>query len=127
MSKALLTASAIFLIVLGLSLNFLPGEAVAAVGVQTADVLPLQLLSGALLGVGLLNWFSRHGTFGGIYGRPLGLANIMLFVVGALALGRSVFAGGSPGLWAIFAFYAVFAIAFVWVVFVGVRTLQTGK
>lgn len=126
MSKALLTGSAAFLVALGLALNFAAQEAAAALGVEGANPLPLQLLAGALVGVGLMNWYSRQAVFGGIYGRPLGLANIVLFVVGGFALGRAAFAGGSPALWVVFACYAVFAIGFIWIVFVGPRPSQTG-
>jgi hypothetical protein len=125
MSKALLTGSAAFLVALGLALNFAPDEAAGTLGLSGANALPLQLLAGALVGVGLLNWYSRQAVFGGIYGRPIGLANIVLFVVGSFALGRAAFAGSSPALWVIFACYAVFAIGFVWIVFVGPRSSQT--
>ena len=66
MSKALLTGSAAFLVALGLALNFAPGEAATALGIEGANALPLQLLAGALIGVGLLNWYSREAVFGGI-------------------------------------------------------------
>jgi hypothetical protein len=125
MSKALLTGSAAFLVALGLALNFAPGEAAAALGIEGGSTLPLQLLAGALVGVGLLNWYSREAVFGGIYGRPIGMANILLFVVGSFALGRAALPGSSPALWVVFACYAVFAIAFVWIVFVGPRSSQT--
>ena len=36
------------------------------------------LLGGALFAFALLNWFQRHTMMGGIYGRPLLLANLML-------------------------------------------------
>lgn len=126
MSKSLLTGSAAFLIALGLALNFAPGEAAAAAGIEGASALPLQLLAGALIGVGLLNWYSRQAVFGGIYGRPLGLANIVLFVIGSFALGRAALAGSSTALWVVFACYAAFATGFVWIVFVGPRPSQTG-
>lgn len=32
----------------------------------------------ALMSFALLNWFSRHTLMGGIYGRPLLIANLML-------------------------------------------------
>ncbi len=36
------------------------------------------MLGGALFAFALLNWFQRHTMMGGIYGRPLLLANLML-------------------------------------------------
>ncbi len=126
MSRELLTGSAAFLVALGLVLNFAPGEAAGAAGIEGATALPLQLLGGALFGVGLLNWYSRQAVFGGIYSRPLGLANIVLFVVGSFALGRAALAGSSAALWVAFACYAVFALGFIWVVFVGPRPAHSG-
>lgn len=35
-------------------------------------------LGAALSGLALLNWFNRHTLMGGIYGRPLLLANLLL-------------------------------------------------
>jgi hypothetical protein len=36
------------------------------------------MLGAALGGMALLNWFNRHTLMGGIYGRPLLLANLLL-------------------------------------------------
>lgn len=36
------------------------------------------ILGGALFAFALLNWFQRHTMMGGIYGRPLLMANLML-------------------------------------------------
>ena len=128
MGKALLTASAAFLFLMGAVLNFGPGEAAAAADRPGADPLPYQLLAGALLGVGVLNWFSRERPFGGIYGRPLGIANVLLFVAGAFALGRTVIdADAPPALWALFVVYAAFAVAFVWTAFLGAPKLPQGE
>jgi hypothetical protein len=127
MSKILLTISAAFLFLLGVALNFAPAEVVRVSGLQGTSVVPFQMLAGALLGVGLMNWFSRNGVFGGVYGRPLGLANVVLFAVGGISLGRGAMEIGSPVLWGLTAIYAVFALAFIWVVFVAARLSPPGN
>ena len=40
----------------------------------------------AWLGVAALNWSHRSTVLGGIYGRPVVLANLVLYLIGALAL-----------------------------------------
>ncbi len=45
-----------------------------------------QLLGAAWLGVAALNWLQRNQLLGGIYGRPVVFANLVLYFVGALSL-----------------------------------------
>ena len=128
LGKLLLTASAIFLIAFGAVLNLAPEEAAAALGHGGGSALPWELLASALIGVGVLDGYSRSRPFGGIYGRPLGIANMLLFVVGAFALARAALAGTtSPAVWALLGIYAAFAAAFVWVVFAGGPKLRLGE
>ena len=128
LGKLLLTASAVFLILFGAVLNLAPEEAAATAGLEGGSALPWQLLAGALIGVGVLNAYSRGRPFGGIYGRPLGLANLLLFVVGAFALGRAASGGkASPTVWTLLVIYAAFAAAFVWVVFADGPKLRPGE
>jgi hypothetical protein len=119
-SKIVMMASAGLLVGGGLLLNFLPQEAAAALGMGSVPVaaLPLQVLSGALLGMGFLNWLSRDKPMGGIYSRPLALQNFVLFGVGAIALDRAALRGSMPPLVQLTAVaFTVFAGAFGWLMF----------
>jgi hypothetical protein len=59
-----------------------------------------QLLGAAWLGVAALNWLQRGAVLGGIYGRPIVLANLALYFIGGLALLRALLDGGvSQVLW----------------------------
>ena len=127
MGKALLTASAVFLIVLGVAFNLAPGETLRLAGIVGFDPTPWQMLAGGLLGVGVLNWWSRERPFGGIYGRPLGVANVLLIGVGAFALWRAASPGSSSVVWGLFFVYAAFAAAFVWIVFLHDHFLPKGE
>jgi hypothetical protein len=49
-----------------------------------------QLLGAAWLGVAALNWLQQGALLGGIYGRPLVLANLTLYFVGAMVMLRAV-------------------------------------
>ncbi|HEY0152822.1 MAG TPA: hypothetical protein VGB92_12550 [Longimicrobium sp.] len=55
-----------------------------------------QLLGAAWLGVAALNWLHRGALLGGIYGRPVVLANLVLYFVGALSLLRALVGSGVP-------------------------------
>jgi hypothetical protein len=60
-----------------------------------------QLLGAAWLGVAALNWLNRATILGGIYGRPVVLANLALYLVSALSLLRVVADGAAPrAIWA---------------------------
>jgi hypothetical protein len=119
-SKLILTACAVFLFGVGLALSFLPQEVASALGLGNLPmvVLLLQVLAAALLGMGYLNWLSRGNRMGGIYSRPLGLQNLLLFGVAAISLDRAVL--HAPQILAVQLAAGVctgFALAFGWLTF----------
>jgi hypothetical protein len=72
-----------------------------------------QLIGAAWLGVAALNWLQRTVLIGGIYGRPIVLANFVLYFISALSLLRALpRASASPMAWAIVAPAAVLAIVY---------------
>lgn len=72
-----------------------------------------QFLGAAWLGVAALNWLQRGTRLGGIYGRPVVFANLLLYFVSALSLLRGLLGGGIPtALWAVFAPAAALAAAY---------------
>ena len=123
-SKVLLNATAAFLCLLGLVLDFLPQETGALLQLPSAPAVAvlIQAIAAAYLAAGYLNWLSRKNLIGGIYSRPLGLANMLLFGVTAIPLDRAVMRGLLPtalplavdGLAALF---TVFAVAYVYAIF----------
>lgn len=81
-------ASAIYFGIVGLSLTFLPkeiGEFFDDGTTQTAT-LALQILGALYLGTGMMNWMVKNSLIGGIYNRPIVFANLLHFLVSALAL-----------------------------------------
>ena len=62
---------------------------------------------------------SRRNRIGGIYARPIGMGNLVLFTTAALTIGKALFAGHLPP-----AFipagvvFGVLAASFAWLVFV---------
>jgi hypothetical protein len=113
------SASAIFLALLGIALTFGPTEVAGLFGLPSAP-LALQLLGSALLGFGVMNWTARGSTLGGIYGRAVVAGNQMHFTVGALALLKHGFAvDGSPAFWALTTVYVLGAALFLHLMFGG--------
>jgi hypothetical protein len=55
-----------------------------------------QLLGAAWLGLAALNWIHRRAVLGGVYGRPIVMANLMHYFIAALALVRASI-DGTPG------------------------------
>lgn len=111
----LLAGSAILYFLVSIAMQFGPEELLRAAGaVPTAlDTGLVQVLGAALFGFALLNWFQRFTHIGGIYGRPLVVANFAHAAVAALSLGHFALRGGLPmPAMAALAVYSVLAIAF---------------
>src|SRR6201985_830012 len=87
-TKLIMTLSAVFLAVIGISLTFLPAEIGGITGIapdKTFTVI-LQLLGALYFSFAMLNWMAKGTLIGGIYGKPVSIANLTHFVIGALAL-----------------------------------------
>lgn len=79
-----------------------------------------QLLGAAWLAVAALNWLSRAALLGGIYGRPVVMANAMLWFVAAMVLLRMLTRGGAPAaVWLLAVPAALFAAIYTWLLFRG--------
>ena len=107
--------SAALLSLAGLVLLFASDVLLPAVvpGLPPAAAWLGQLLAAAWLGVAALNWLQRAAVLGGIYGRPIVLANLALYFVSALSLLRALMsAGTSSVLWLALAPSAVLAAVY---------------
>jgi len=119
-SRIIVTASALFLLALGVGLDFLPQEASVRMGLGTASqaALVIQVLAAAFLGLGFMNWLSKGNPMGGIYSRPLALQNFLSYGVGAIALDRAVLHGAAPlAIEAAAMPFTLFTLAFAWLLF----------
>jgi hypothetical protein len=120
-SKWVMAASAVFMGVIGLAGTFVPDEILARVHVTEPRVLVLLIqLTGALyIAFAMLNWMMKESVIGGIYNRPLAMANLLHFFAGGLALLKGVRSAGADQTAVIVAavLYLLFAIAFGRIVF----------
>jgi hypothetical protein len=125
-----MTVSSLALGLAGLILLFAPQEAVAALGVPLTHPLAVlaQLMGALYVSLALMNWTAKDSVIGGIYARPISLANFAHFFVGTLVLARAqVSQGGRIAAVGLLIGYVVFAILFGWLVFgaTGLRKEQS--
>lgn len=118
-TKILMTASAIFMAIIGILLSFLPHETAAYFDIEqnSITILFLKILSALYLGFGILNWMAKGTIIGGIYNRPIAIGNMMHFGVGAIALAKATsgIQTHSEIIIALTAVYVIFAILFAYV------------
>ena len=72
----------------GIAASFFSHELLRLAGaaVQTPTVLLMQVCGALYVGFAFLNWYLRSFVIGGIYNRPLALANLLHFAVVAVTL-----------------------------------------
>jgi hypothetical protein len=115
-TKIIMTSSAIILGIAGILLIFLPDE-IAALIVRSSDLylrLLFQILGALYFGFAMLNWMARDSAIGGIYNRPVTVANLSHFAIGALALIKEIMADHQPSLLFLVMtlLYMAFAVSF---------------
>lgn len=119
-TRILLIASALFTGLLGLGLTFLPEEALSLYGIAVVAPLPkmVQLLGAAYLGFAMMSWMAKGQLFGGIYGRPMAMGNLLHYFAGAAALLKGMsMQKADPVYLTVMGGYVLFAILFGYMVF----------
>ncbi len=117
-TKVFFTASAVFLGLIGIDLTFIPQEIASFLGLPSESALLLQLTGALYFGFAMVNWMVRGSTIGGIYNRPIAIGNFTHFLIGSLALLKSVSTNLDAIPILIFTgIYTVFALIFGLIVF----------
>jgi len=115
-TKSLMTLSAMILALIGISIIFLPKEILEYLELSVSDTLELlmQIIGSFYFAFAILNWMSKGSVIGGIYNRPIAMANLTHFVIAGLALIKGVLANPSLSyvIWSIAIIYSIFAILF---------------
>lgn len=111
--KYLIVATAGLYGIVGLGLLFFSQELLAASGRELDFILPVQLIAPGFAAIAILNWAGRNAIYGGIYGRPIVLANMMFSVLSATTLASGITDYGLSGAWWILvAALALVAVSF---------------
>ena len=111
----LVLGSAVLYFAAALPLLFAPDELLTYAGANpsTLDSALLQLIGSALFGFAMLNWMNRFGPIGGLFGRPVVIANFTHAATAALLLGHvAMRAPFTAPLATVLAVYGVLAVAF---------------
>lgn len=112
-TRLIMTSSAIFMGLTGITLTFLP-EAIAP---QWGNAIVVQILGALYFGFAIVNWMSKGNLIGGIYNRPLAVGNLSHFLVAALALIKVSMRDASTFTLIITVIYSLFAAAFGYIMF----------
>lgn len=113
--RAVMTVAAVFLGCLGLGLVFAPAELGPHLGLDVdGGTLAAELAGAGFASFALLDWMGRGAIYGGIYGRPIALGNMLLGVIAGATFAREA-TGPVPFVLALL--FAAQAIAFGWILF----------
>lgn len=115
-TKILMILSVVYLAIQGIALTFLPQEVNTyfAINSEGVAVLVSQTLGAALLAFALLNWMTRSNILGGIYGKPLMMANFLFFFASGMSYLK---AADSPIIWTLASISMLFGFSFGYVAF----------
>lgn len=114
-----MTVTSVVLFVAGAGCLFMPGEIAIAIGAPDNRLLQvlIQVIGALYLGLAMANWMGKGLTVGGIYGRPLSIANFTHFFIGAIALLKSVPRTEFTWPTVVLSVYVLFALLFGFLVF----------
>ena len=118
LSKMLMHASAIAFSLLGVVCLFFPDVLVRLMGFSSSVKILIQFVAAGFLAMATLNWIGRNAIYGGIYGKPITLAN---FAFG-LILTTITFSNqmkDNPGVWSwfIMIFFGLYTLGFIKILF----------
>lgn len=113
--------TAFFLGILGIVLTFVPLEILDFLKLSTDQNLQLflQILGALYFGFAMLNWMTKDARTGGIYNRPVVVANFAHFMIAGLALLKATFSLAQlpTVMIALTLIYAIFAVVFAILLF----------
>ena len=119
-TKLLMTTSSLVLGLAGILTLFAPENLLAMLGAPAVNPLSvlIQLMGALYFSMAMMNWTAKDSAIGGIYARPVSLANFAHFFIGALLLIRYQLSNELNLLIVLLlVVYVVFATLFYWLVF----------
>ncbi|MCB0398769.1 MAG: hypothetical protein KDD26_03935 [Winogradskyella sp.] len=91
-TKTVMTLSSLIMGAIGITLSFIPDVMLTHLGIEVNQMtlFLLQILGALYFAFAILNWMSKSSIIGGIYNRPLAIANFSHFLIGGLALLKGI-------------------------------------
>jgi hypothetical protein len=118
-TKILMTSSSLVLGVAGVFAIFMPDVLLSVSGadVTKTGLVLVQLMGALYFAFALMNWTAKDSAIGGVYARPVSLANFGHFFTGVFLLAKYVFDQFSLLALVVTVIYAIYAACFYWLVF----------
>jgi len=119
-TRVLMTVSSLILGLAGIFTLFDPDVLLTILHVPAANSLSVlvQLLGALYFSFALMNWTAKDSAIGGIYARPVSLANFSHFFSGTLILAKYLLSDEfNLAMLLVTLLYASFAVIFYWLVF----------
>ena len=88
-TKFLMSISGIAMISAGITITFLTNEIIAYLNFKSDVFLLVQMIGAFYFAFGMLNWQAKANLIGGIYSRPVAMANFIHFFIVAVSLFKS--------------------------------------
>lgn len=120
-TRLVMTFTSIVLGAIGIFLTFAPEVAINNLNIEAGptSILLGQIIGGLYFGYAMLNWMAKGSLIGGIYNRPVAVANFTHFMIAGLAIIKSAIS--VPGLpiaiWVAGAIYAALWLLFAIILF----------
>jgi hypothetical protein len=115
-TKLIMTLSAACLSAAGIVFTFMPQEIMQYAQLEANHPLSflIQVLGAMYFAFAMLNWMTRTALIGGIYNKPIAMANFLHFFIAGMAIDKILLANSTQPilLWIIGATYTLFAIVF---------------
>ncbi len=119
-TKILMISSSLALGLAGIFALFMPDLLLFGQGAADAGTVSLlfQLMGALYFSFALMNWTAKDSLIGGIYARPVSLANFSHFFIGALLLVKHVLSSTfNLPMVIVTVAYVIYAVCFYWLVF----------
>lgn len=117
-TKILMAISAVMLGATGIMLTFIPQEVSRYLNMTDSTPILFQMLGALYVGFAMLNWTAKGNLIGGIYSKPVAIANFTHFFIGGLTLIKLVLHHTNwTCIWVCAILYLLFALLFGYVLF----------
>lgn len=115
LTRGVLATSALGLGAVGVAALFMPEAVGTFFGLATTGGVGMQVAAAGFLALAALNWMGRGAIYGGIFGRPIIVANLMFGGVSSLSSISALLDGrAEPRLWLLAALLGLHTLAFGW-------------
>lgn len=116
-----MTITSIILGAAGIILTFAPDIVMGNLSIDNnqASLLLGQVIGGLYFGYSMLNWMTKESLIGGIYNRPIAIANFTHFLIAGLAITKGLISNPALpiALWAAGVVCAVLGLLFIIILF----------